>query len=55
MTMDELAACDAAERRRLHDKAVADVRREIEINRDRHARTDVLERHLARLCAQEIT
>lgn len=54
MTISELAECDRRERQRLHDKAIADVQHELEVNRARGGRTDALERHLARLCAQEM-
>lgn len=49
MTMDELAAHDAAERIRLRTKAIADVERAIEMRRGLHAPTDALERQLVSL------
>jgi hypothetical protein len=49
MTMEQLAAYDSAERERIRLKVISDLRRAIDIARDRHARTDNLERHLAQL------
>jgi hypothetical protein len=49
MTIDELAVLDAAERRRIHAKAIEDVANAIAQRRAARARTDALERHLASL------
>lgn len=49
MTIEELAAHDAADRRRVHDKAITDTRRQIDQRRAAHGPVDALERHLARL------
>lgn len=49
MDITELAERDSAERARLRADAIAEVRREIAVNRERHGRTDCLERHLVRL------
>jgi hypothetical protein len=54
MTIDQLAALDAADRRRIHAKAIADTARAIEIRRRAAARTDALERHLASLRAKDV-
>lgn len=49
MSIDQLAALDAAERHERQAHVIAEVRREIDDRRAKHGRTDCLERHLAQL------
>ena len=49
MTITELSAIDAAYRRHLHDKAIADVQRAICARERVHAPTGALRRQLAEL------
>lgn len=52
VSIEELAALDAAYRARLHQTAIAETRRGIAIRAAQHGRTDVLERQLAALLAR---
>lgn len=53
MTITDLATRDAAERARLHDKAIRDVQWQIHKRATQHAYTEALERHLTRLQTDE--
>lgn len=53
MTMAELEALDRAERARIRAKVISNLERAIVIARERHARVDKLEEHLAQLLVQQ--